>query len=229
MKLWSLHSFLHFPHRCIQLCKSDWTKPSPKSNMCPDFFRRTGYGGFLWQLKWQGIPQPALGPMQLTDKFCICVSLWEFHVLSFPGSTWKKKPHLRHRRYNNSIPPAVRVEERALFRHWERKFLLAVDWDFRDVAYATAQDTIQNVHNNNGNQSILLWGKEEQTLGTQATCRGELEYVSECKQIPSNTNNSKLCTVYWISACVWEKGDLGREPATSWMISIFLCLSSLAW
>lgn len=42
----------------------NWTKQSPKANMGPDFFRRTGYCGFLWQLKWQGTPQPALWPMQ---------------------------------------------------------------------------------------------------------------------------------------------------------------------
>lgn len=75
----------------------------------------------------------------------------------------------------------------------------------------------------------FLYEAENSKLGTQTTCRGELENVSECKQTPSNTNNTQLCAVYWISACVWETGDSGREPATSWVIGIFLCLSSPAW
>lgn len=34
-----------------------------------------------------------------TDTFCICVSVWEFHVLNFPGLTYKEKAHLRLRSY----------------------------------------------------------------------------------------------------------------------------------
>lgn len=55
------------------------------------------------------------------------------------------------------------MEERALCRQWERKFLLAVDRDFRGVVYATARDTMQNVHNN-GNQSMLLYEAEKSKL-----------------------------------------------------------------
>lgn len=180
-------------------------------------------------------PTASLGsnPAQ-TDMFCKYVSSWEFHILR---KKKKKKAHCAPGHIKENATPKAQKVFCTTFLSFPQADRLSLQ-TVRKKTYISSGLRLQSccLCNSPGYNSGCTQQRRQpqnsfmRQIGANSQNMDHMQRGARvCVWMQTNANNTKLRTVYWISACVWEKGDLGREPAASWIICIFPCLSSLAW